>query len=76
MPQLSLYIDKNTLHKLDVAAKIENLSISKFAVKTLNEKLNKGWPENYINVFGSIDDETFIVEKHQSFELDSARESL
>jgi len=76
MPQLSLYIDKQTLHKLEVAAKIENLSISKFAVKKINETLNKNWPANYRKLFGSIKDETFAVEKHNDFQNDSIREEL
>ena len=76
MPQLSIYIDKKTLHKLEVAAKIENISISKFAVKKLNETLNKNWPVNYDKLFGSIKDDTFIVENHKNFQNDSIREKL
>lgn len=76
MPQLSLYIDKETLKKLETAAKIEKLSISKYAVKTLNEKLNKKWPENYQNLFGSIQDDTFTVNRQNNFSSDIAREKL
>ena len=76
MPQLSLYIDKDTMQKLETAAKIEHLSISKYAVKKLNETLNKNWPENYRRLFGSINDDSFSVENNLKFETDSLREEL
>lgn len=76
MPQLSLYIDDKTLKKLETAAKIEKLSISKLAVKKLNETLNQKWPDNYKSLFGSIKDDTFELEKTIDFELDIKREEL
>ena len=54
MPQISLYIDNKTLKKIEIAAKLEHLSISKYVVRKLNETMNKSWPENYPNLFGSI----------------------
>lgn len=59
MPQLSLYIDSETLSKIETAAKIEHLSLSKFVVRTLNESLQNAWPENYDSLFGSIRDDSF-----------------
>lgn len=76
MPQLSLYIDNETLKKLETAAKIEKLSISKYAVKTLNEKLDNSWPENYQNLFGSVQDDTFTIDRQKNFASDSVREKL
>lgn len=76
MPQLSLYIDKETLKKLEVAAKLEKVSISKYAVKKLSETLNRKWPENYSNLFGSIQDESFTINKVADFKQDSIREEL
>ena len=76
MPQLSLYIDKKTLQQLEIAAKIEHLSISKYAVKKLNESIYKKWPNNYEELFGSIQDEKFNVEKIENFKNDSVRDEL
>ena len=76
MPQLSLYIDEKTLRKLKVAAKIERLSISKYAAKKLNEILNDKWPEHYGELYGSIRDDTFSVPKASAFERDAPREEL
>jgi hypothetical protein len=76
VPQLSLYIDENTLRKISLAAKIENLSISKFVVKKLNETMHDSWPENYGELFGSICDETFGINEQLHFEDETPRESL
>ncbi len=76
MPQLSLYIDKKTLRQLEIAAKIEHLSISKYAVKKLNESMQGKLPDYYENLYGSIDDDTFNVEKITDFTNDSTREKL
>ena len=76
MPQLSLYIDQETLNKISLAAKIENLSISKFVVKKLNESMHDSWPENYGELYGSIDDESFDTADTLTFENDTPREQL
>lgn len=76
MPQLSLYIDENTLHKIEMGAKIEDVSISKYVVRKLNESMSKAWPQNYKNLYGVIDDDSFKVEKTANFSHDNIRESL
>lgn len=76
MPQLSLYIDANTLSKIEIAAKINNTSISKWVSERLKESLIDKWPDNYISLFGCIDDDTFNVEKTEGFNNDSKRENL
>ena len=76
MPQLSLYIDKDTLEKIEIAAKLEKLSISKYVVQKLNDTLNKSWPKNFDLLFGSISDETFDDPKSLNFGMDIEREEL
>ena len=76
MPQLSLYIDEKTLKKIAIAAKIENLSISKFVVKRLNESMHDSWPDNFDKMFGSITDDSFDVVESLKFENDASREAL
>ena len=76
MPQLSLYIDEQTLRKIEIAAKLENLSISKYVVQVLNQTINSSWPESYHQLFGSIRDDTFEVDRHTDFSADISRESL
>ncbi len=76
MPQLSLYIDENTLSKIEIGAKFENLSISKYVVRKLNESMSNAWPENYQNLYGAMDDNSYSVEKIKDFSNDIKRESL
>ena len=76
MPQLSLYIDKNTLNKIEIGAKIEHVSISKYVVRKLNESMSKAWPENYKNLYGVIHDDSFNVERIKDFSNDITRERL
>ena len=76
MPQLSLYIDEKTLNKISLAAKIENLSISKFVVRKLNESMHDSWPENYGEIYGSISDDSFNTTDSLKFENDTPREPL
>jgi hypothetical protein len=76
MPQLSLYIDEETLAKIEVAAKINNTSISKWVSDKLKESLANSWPENYQSLFGAIDDDSFTVKRADNFFGDLERESL
>jgi hypothetical protein len=76
MPQISLYIDVETLTKIEIAAKINNTSISKWVSERLKESLTGKWPDKYRNLFGCIDDDTFNVEKVQGFDTDLKREHI
>lgn len=76
MPQLSLYIDDETLSRIETAAKINETSISRWVVERLKESLANNWPENYESLFGAVDDETFVVERPKIFSGDSQREGL
>ena len=63
MPQISLYIDKDTLQKLEKAAQAEELSISKWVEKQLIKTLTTKYPADFENLFSSIADESFTVPK-------------
>ena len=76
MPQLSLYMDAETLSKIETAAKINNISISKWVSERLKESLANKWSDNYFTLFGSINDESFCVEKIEGFSTDIERENL
>lgn len=76
MPQLSLYIDEETLKDLETAAKLEHLSISKYTVKLIRESIHSKWPSYYEKLYGGIQDESFAAEKTKNFQIDSPREVL
>jgi len=76
MPQLSLYIDEITLKKVEAAARQEHLSISKFVVTKLNESMEKSWPQNFQDLYSSIVDESFAINREKNFKNDIPREDL
>ena len=62
MPRVSLYIDEATLRRIEIAAKTENLSLSKYVSTKLRTTLDDRWPEHYEDLFGAITDPSFSVE--------------
>ncbi len=59
MPQISLYIDKNTIKKIEYAAKLENKSDSQWISSKIKSSLENSWPEGWFNLFGSLKDDSF-----------------
>ncbi len=76
MPQISLYIDKDTLQKVEKAAKAEELSISKWVAKQLKKSLTTSYPADFEQLYGSIKDETFREPDDIPFNVDADRETL
>lgn len=76
MSQLSLYIDENTLNKIEQVAAIEHISISKWVSSKLKNILNNSWPKHYFELFGSIDDSTFNKPEQLKLDDDNRRETL
>jgi hypothetical protein len=76
MPQLSIYLDAETIKKIEKAAEIENTSISKWVSIRLTGHLENSWPENYFSLFGSIKDDSFCAESINDFSEDVKREEL
>ena len=75
MPQISLYVDKDTLSRIEKAAAKERISISKWVGKNIKKFIKDDYPQGYFELFGSIKDKSFEI-KDLSFEEDSKRESL
>jgi hypothetical protein len=59
MPQLSLYLDEETLKKVEKAAKINKVSVSKWVRNNVIRSLQDEWPEGFFELFGSIQDDSF-----------------
>lgn len=74
MPQISLYIDKDTLKKIEKAAHREKLSISKWVGKQLKKSFQTDYPADFENLFGSIKDEHFTKPDNLPAGADAKRE--
>jgi hypothetical protein len=59
MPQLSIYLDETALKKVEKAAKLKNVSVSRWVRESLIRSLENEWPENFFELFGSIRDDSF-----------------
>ena len=76
MPQISLYIDEPTLRKVESAAKAQQVSISKWVADQIRSRVDAVYPAEFEQLFGSIDDDTFVEPPDISAGADSHRESL
>ena len=77
MPQLSLYLDDNTLTKVEESAKVSNISVSRLITNALEKYMSSNqWPEGFENLFGSVSDETFQRQSDIPFLSDTNREIL
>jgi hypothetical protein len=76
MPQISLYIDGDTLKKVESAASHQHVSISKWVVKQIRAKVDPMYPKGFEDIFGSITDKTFLEPQELSRRGDSPREKF
>ena len=76
MPQLSIYLDDNTLAQVKESAKINNISVSKLITYALEKHVSNQWPEGFDTLFGSIADETFQRYPDIQFSSDTKRETF
>ncbi len=68
MPQLSLYVTEEQLSKIESEARASNMSLSKWAVSELMEKIEPQYPSNWEALFGSISDDSFSRPKQPRLE--------
>jgi len=76
MPQISLYVDRKTLDKIEQRARQEHSSISKWVGGNLRKLLVDGYPEDYFALFGAITDPTLKKPEASSFLKDARRVAI
>ena len=59
MPQLSLYVTQDQLKKIEKEARAEKMSLSKWVVSQIMNKIEPRYPEGWVDLFGSVSDESF-----------------
>lgn len=74
MPQLSLYLNSNTMSLLREDATKVNKSLSNYVSELINERKSKNaWPKDYWeNIYGALKDESFQVPPELDACLDGA----
>lgn len=76
MSQLTIYLDDDSLRKIEKAAALEKSSVSKWVKKRLVQSLESQWPANYFSLFGSLAENDLPAVSKLDFSQDAARESL
>lgn len=76
MRQVSLYIDKETLLKIEQLAKKSQTSISKWVGNNLKRLIKDDYPDDFFELFGSIGDSSFNRPEDLPFDRDTKRMSL
>jgi hypothetical protein len=76
MPQISLYIDEETLRKVEIAAKREHVSISKWVSEQIRSKVDPVYPKGFEELFGSVHGDDLNRPVQESFSHDASRETF
>ena len=73
MPQLSLYVTQEQFLKIENEAHAEKMSLSKWVVSKIMEKIEPRYPDGWADLFGSVSDSSFTrpdqpkLEKREAF---------
>jgi hypothetical protein len=76
MPQISLYIDRETLDKIERAARAERQSISRWVSRQIKQSLQTSYTSDLKSLYGSIDDDSFDIPDRGTFSEDVPRNKL
>jgi len=76
MPQLSLYLDDETMKELRENAAREKSSLSKYVTDMLRDKRKSAWPKGYWDIYGALQDSSFVIPDELSFADDVPRPSF
>ncbi len=60
MPQISVSIDEKTFRKVEITAQRQGISVSRWIEEQIKAKVDPVYPTNLADLFGSIDDKTFV----------------
>ncbi|MDR3336292.1 MAG: hypothetical protein LBT16_03710 [Treponema sp.] len=76
MPQISLYIDEDTLQNVEKRAKQENISVSKWVGERIKKSIHDEYPEGFFELFGSLKNTPFERPVQGKFEDDCPLEQF
>lgn len=59
MPQLSLYVTQEQFQKIESEAHADKMSLSKWVVSQIMNRIESRYPEGWADLFGSVHDNSF-----------------
>ncbi len=75
MPQLSLYLDEETMDSLRKSAAARGVSLSRCASDAIRGNA-AAWPAGFWNLYGAVADSSFARPQEPPFELDAVRRTF
>lgn len=72
MPQLSLYLDGETMESLRDGAGRERVSLSQYARCLIQNQAESAWPAGFWETYGALDDPTFVEPLELDVSLDDS----
>lgn len=76
MAQINIYVDNNTLKKIEQAAQFEHISLSKWVRMKLDRSFAKGWPKGYFDLFGCLNATDISRPEPLNHSLDTPRNKI
>ena len=76
MAQITIYMDDETIKKIETAAHKEHDSVSRWIKKRLVGVLESNWPKGYFDLFGAMDDGSFRRPAQPAWSKDRKRQTL
>ena len=76
MPLISLYIDQDTLEKVEKLARSKHISISKWVGNNIKTHIKNQYPDDFFSLFGAIKDDSFQAPHSLDPDNDTQREIL
>jgi hypothetical protein len=76
MPQISLNIDQIIFEKIKKIAERKRTSVSDWVEDNIKKTLGNGYPNDFFELFGAINDDTFVEPIEIDQKYDIRREQL
>lgn len=73
MAQLSLYLDDASMEDLRRSAQSRGVTLSKYVRDVLVDDAHGGWPNGFFDLYGALDDPSFVEPPEIPWELDTPR---
>lgn len=76
MAQLTIYIDQDTIRKIENAAAENKVSVSRWVRDRIETALKDQWPASFSRLFGALAETDFKEPEELDYENDVPRETI
>ncbi|MDR0592414.1 MAG: hypothetical protein LBG60_03965 [Bifidobacteriaceae bacterium] len=76
MPQVSLYLDQGVLEAAAARAEEQGVPLSRWVSAALRRDLDSAWPAGFADLFGAVEDPSFLPPADLDWSDDAPRSEL